>query len=138
MLKIVRAKVIVTCPGRNFVTLKIETEGGLTLEANLAGEWRAIYLFNLDPAVAADYETYSWFTSTHPQSLFVNILIAERLTGASRSNLVNTKLTERRRDGSAVERVLGSADELGEVLDQVFNIEAPGPVETVFAKVAGA
>ncbi|HEX4180237.1 MAG TPA: D-mannonate dehydratase ManD [Caulobacteraceae bacterium] len=30
MLKIIRAKVIVTCPGRNFVTLKIETEGGLT------------------------------------------------------------------------------------------------------------
>jgi mannonate dehydratase len=30
MLKIVSAKVIVTCPGRNFVTLKIETEGGLS------------------------------------------------------------------------------------------------------------
>jgi mannonate dehydratase len=30
MLKIKSAKVIVTCPGRNFVTLKIETEGGLT------------------------------------------------------------------------------------------------------------
>lgn len=30
MLKIVSAKVIVTCPGRNFVTLKIETSDGLT------------------------------------------------------------------------------------------------------------
>ncbi len=30
MLKIVSAKVIVTCPGRNFVTLKIETADGLT------------------------------------------------------------------------------------------------------------
>jgi mannonate dehydratase len=30
MLKIKRAKVIVTCPGRNFVTLKVETEDGLT------------------------------------------------------------------------------------------------------------
>ena len=29
MLKIVRAKVIVTCPGRNFVTLKIETDQGV-------------------------------------------------------------------------------------------------------------
>ena len=28
MLKITAARVIVTCPGRNFVTLKIETEGG--------------------------------------------------------------------------------------------------------------
>jgi mannonate dehydratase len=30
MLKIVSAKVIVTCPGRNFVTLKIETSDGVT------------------------------------------------------------------------------------------------------------
>src|SRR5208282_4662728 len=29
MLKIVSAKIIVTCPGRNFVTLKIETADGL-------------------------------------------------------------------------------------------------------------
>src|SRR5512147_1706128 len=30
LLKIVSAKVIVTCPGRNFVTLKIETSDGIT------------------------------------------------------------------------------------------------------------
>ncbi len=30
MLKITNAKVIVTCPGRNFVTLKIETDQGIT------------------------------------------------------------------------------------------------------------
>jgi mannonate dehydratase len=29
MLKITDAKVIVTCPGRNFVTLKITTEDGV-------------------------------------------------------------------------------------------------------------
>ena len=28
-MKIVSAKVIVTCPGRNFVTLKIETDEGV-------------------------------------------------------------------------------------------------------------
>ena len=30
MLKIRSARVIVTCPGRNFVTLKIETDDGVT------------------------------------------------------------------------------------------------------------
>src|ERR1700759_169934 len=30
MLKIVSAKTIITCPGRNFVTLKIETSDGIT------------------------------------------------------------------------------------------------------------
>ena len=29
-MKITNAKVIVCCPGRNFVTLKIETDEGLT------------------------------------------------------------------------------------------------------------
>ena len=28
-MKITNAKVIVTCPGRNFVTLKVETDGGV-------------------------------------------------------------------------------------------------------------
>ncbi|HBI7948131.1 TPA: bifunctional D-altronate/D-mannonate dehydratase, partial [Escherichia coli] len=29
-MKIVKAEVFVTCPGRNFVTLKITTEDGIT------------------------------------------------------------------------------------------------------------
>ena len=32
-MKIHSAKVIVTCPGRNFVTLKIETDEGVTASA---------------------------------------------------------------------------------------------------------
>ena len=114
----------------------VETSDGLVLEACLAGEWRAIYLFDFSPALAADYETYNWSTSTHPRSMFRNLLIAGRLTETSRYNLVNTKLTERRRDGSADERTLSSADELGEVLDQIFDIELPEPAEAVFAKVS--
>ena len=35
-MKIVDAKVIITCPGRNFVTLKITTDDGLYVLASLA------------------------------------------------------------------------------------------------------
>jgi N-hydroxyarylamine O-acetyltransferase len=115
-----------------------EADGAFTLAARLGGDWRATYVFRLDPAVAADYEMGNWFTSTHPQSLFVSTLIAERLTDDRRYNLVNTRLTERGRDGSAVERTLSSAAELGEVLDQVFGVEPPAPVETVFARLPKA
>jgi N-hydroxyarylamine O-acetyltransferase len=115
-----------------------EADGAFTLAARIADDWRATYIFRLEPQLAADYETYSWFTATHPQSLFVSYLIAERLTETTRYNLVNTRLTERGRDGGAVERTLNSAAELSEVLDTVFNIEPPGPVETVFAKLAAA
>ncbi|HEY3889911.1 MAG TPA: arylamine N-acetyltransferase [Caulobacteraceae bacterium] len=112
-----------------------EADGAFTLAARVAGDWRATYLFRLEPQLAADYETYNWFTATHPQSLFVSYLIAERLTETMRYNLVNTTLTERGRDGGAVERTLSSAAELGEVLDKVFNIDPPEPVEAVFAKL---
>jgi N-hydroxyarylamine O-acetyltransferase len=104
----------------------------------VADEWRPTYLFRLEPQLAADYETYSWFTATHPQSLFVSYLIAERLTETTRYNLVNTRLTERGRDGSVIERTLNSAAELGEVLEAVFNIEPPESAEVVFAKLAAA
>jgi N-hydroxyarylamine O-acetyltransferase len=115
-----------------------EDAGALTLFVRIADEWRSIYLFNLEPQLTADYENYSWFTATHPQSLFVNYLIAERLTETVRYNLVNTRLVERGRDGSVTERILGSAGEFGEMLDTVFDIEPPAPAEAVFAKFAAA
>src|SRR5688572_7946935 len=43
-MKIISAKVIVTCPGRNFVTLKIETDQGLygVGDATLNGREKAV------------------------------------------------------------------------------------------------
>ena len=112
-------------------------EGAFTLAARLPDGWRAAYLFNLEPQHPADYEMSSWFTSTHPQSLFINTLVAERLTDAFRYNLVNNRLTERARDGTAIEHILTSSAELAEVLDKLFDIEPPEAAETVFAKLPG-
>jgi mannonate dehydratase len=55
MLKIVGAKVIVTCPGRNFVTLKIETEGGFTGigDATLNGRELAVASYLTDHVIPA-------------------------------------------------------------------------------------
>jgi mannonate dehydratase len=53
MLKIKRAKVIVTCPGRNFVTLKVETEDGLTGvgDATLNGRELAVASYLTDHVI---------------------------------------------------------------------------------------
>jgi mannonate dehydratase len=53
MLKIIDAKVIVTCPGRNFVTLKITTEDGVTGvgDATLNGREMAVVSFLQDHMV---------------------------------------------------------------------------------------
>ena len=53
MLRIVSAKVIVTCPGRNFVTLKIETSDGITGlgDATLSGRELAVASYLSDHLV---------------------------------------------------------------------------------------
>lgn len=52
-MKITAAKVIVTCPGRNFVTLKIETDEGLTGlgDATLNGREKAVVAYLEDHVV---------------------------------------------------------------------------------------
>jgi N-hydroxyarylamine O-acetyltransferase len=97
--------------------------------------WRRAYLFNLEPQLAADYAMANWFFSTHP-GLFTDMLIVERLTDEARFNLVNTRLTERRRDGREVETLLTSADALGEVLDTVFGIEPPASAAELFVRIS--
>ena len=53
VLKIVSAKVIVTCPGRNFVTLKIETSDGITGlgDATLNGRELAVASYLTDHVI---------------------------------------------------------------------------------------
>jgi N-hydroxyarylamine O-acetyltransferase len=111
------------------------TEGAFSLAVRLPDDWRPAYIFSLDPQYPADYEMGSWFTASHPQSLFVNNLLAERLTADFRYSLFNHKLTERARDGTAMAHTLTSAAELAEVLDKLFDIELPEPAEAVFAKL---
>ena len=120
-------------------TYRLQREADLfTLAVRQNDAWRRAYVFNLEPQLASDYAMANWFYSTHPEILFTQTLIVERLTGEARFNLMNTRLTERRRDGRVVERTLSSARELGETLDQVFDIEPPVPVEQVFARVSGS
>jgi mannonate dehydratase len=55
MMRIVDARVIVTCPGRNFVTLKIEVEGGLSGigDATLNGRELAVVSYLQDHVLPA-------------------------------------------------------------------------------------
>jgi N-hydroxyarylamine O-acetyltransferase len=116
---------------------RIEREGDdFALAARHGDRWRRAYVFDLTPQLPADYEMANWYTSTHPESLFTKVLIAERLCPEVRRNLVNTWLTERWRDGRVEDRIIASAAELGEVLDQLFDLEPPEPISQLFARIA--
>lgn len=118
-------------------TLRLVDAGpvGLRLEALLSGDWQALYVFRLEPVFHADYVQANWSTSTHPDSIFVNGLLAERLTPEARYSLFNRKLTTRWAGGRTEQRTLTSADDLAQVLDQAFNLTPPAPVEAVWAKL---
>jgi N-hydroxyarylamine O-acetyltransferase len=63
-------------------------------------------------------------------------LIMERLTRDRRYKLVNNRLIiETCNAEVASERVIGSAEEFGEVLDQTFHISPPAPAQEIFARL---
>jgi N-hydroxyarylamine O-acetyltransferase len=118
---------------------RVEREGDdFALAARHGEGWRRAYVFDLTAQLPADYDMANWYTSTHPDSLFTRVLIAERLTAEVRRNLVNTWLTEKWRDGRVAERTLGSAAELEQVLGDLFGIDPPEPVGRLFARMTSA
>ncbi|QUD89220.1 arylamine N-acetyltransferase family protein [Phenylobacterium montanum] len=135
---------LVAEPLRYELNVEQETPGGRhriiadgplhTLQVLLSSGWQDVYRFTLEPAVQADYEAGNWWTSTHPTSLFRNALLMERLTPEARYSLLNNRLIERR-DGEARERLLASAAELGAVLDDLFGLTTPEPIEAVWARL---
>ena len=114
----------------------IERDGGYELQMRLADRWGALYRFNLEPRVPADYEVANWFTSTHPDSRFTNGLIVSLAPEGRRMNLLNTGLTTYFNDGRVEARTLGSAGELHAALTGDFGLRvSPEEAERAFAKI---
>lgn len=98
-------------------------EDGFELQAKIAGDWVSIYRFTLEPHRQTDYEVASWYTSTHPSSIFVQFLIAGLPQEGKWLSLFNREFKIRQLEGGAVEtRILDSADEIAEVLETYFGI----------------
>lgn len=77
----------------------------------------------------------NWYTSTHPTSLFTTSLMVQRLTPHGRTALLNTRLTERHRDGTAAERTLRTLDDLAEALETVFAITPPAAPVAIWSRL---
>jgi N-hydroxyarylamine O-acetyltransferase len=115
-----------------------EADGLLWLSAKQPDGWRTMYAFNLEPQLASDYDVGNWYTSTSPQALFKRLLIMERVGHDKRYKINNTRFLIEARDGDLVgERVVKSADEMGRVLDESFDISPPVPMDELFARIGG-
>ena len=115
-----------------------EADGLLWLSAKRQAGWRTMYAFNLEPQIQSDIELANWFTSTSPLVPFTTHLVLERVSNDKRHKVVNRRYSIEARDGQVtVERLISSPDELGQILDEIFNVSPPAPVEEIFARISG-
>jgi N-hydroxyarylamine O-acetyltransferase len=106
-------------------TYRLIDEGGkYGLEARIDGKFVPLYGFTLEETFPIDYELANYFTSTHPSSRFVQMLMVAAATKDARHALRNREYSLRRGD-SVERRTLETDAELFTVLGEEFGL----PVE---------
>ena len=100
------------------------------LQAELGDKgWSNIYRFLDVLQSPVDYDQASWYTSTHPQSLFVNNLLVEIPADDGRYFLFNNMLTVRRPDQDPEMRHLPSGEAIAQALRDHFSLEVRSDAE---------
>ena len=107
----------------------VPADGEFDLQVRFGEAWADLYRLSLQEQMPIDYEAWNWYTSTHPDSLFVRNLIAARPGPDCRHTLFNDKFTIRHVGGKVERRNLSGATEFAEVLALYFGITPPGPVD---------
>lgn len=96
----------------------------LTLQCKLEHGWVHIYRVVLLPRFDGEYEICNWFTGTHPQSPYLNNLIAAR-PGANRTRLTlfNARFNVRDAVGRVQRRTLQGEADYRSVLANEFGLQ---------------
>ncbi len=100
-------------------------ENSYTLWAEVAGEWRGLYVFDLQVQAAIDYEIGNWYVSTHPNSPFLGQLKVALLSPGKRHTLNNAHYAIHSLDQPSEKRLLNNAQELTVLLRDTFGIRVP-------------
>ncbi|MCE4061842.1 arylamine N-acetyltransferase [Pandoraea sputorum] len=117
------------------------TVGEYRLSVKSAQTWLPTYRFTPRPAEWIDYKLGNWYTSSAPDSIFTNHLMACRVLPQGRLALLDTKLVERGPKGDVIaETKIDSASQLVDVLAGRFGLNlADVDTDELFARaLAGA
>jgi N-hydroxyarylamine O-acetyltransferase len=101
----------------------VEAAGLWTLRTLHGGLWQDMYAFTLEPQYPIDYEVANYYVSTHPSSIFVQTLTAQRPTPEARYTLRGREFTVAR--GQSLECRTITDDELLRLLAETFGLEFP-------------
>jgi len=99
------------------------------MQVKLGGTWKPLYRFDLQEQFLPDYEVTNWYLSNHPESHFVNGLIAARPAPDRRYALRNNELAVHHLNGNTERRVLATATELRAALEGPFRLILPDAPE---------
>jgi N-hydroxyarylamine O-acetyltransferase len=102
-----------------------DADGSYTLWADVAGEWRGLYVFDLQVQADIDYEIGNWYVSTHPGSPFLGQLKVARLAVGKRYTLNNAHYAVHYLDRPSEKHTIKQADELLVLLRETFGIRLP-------------
>ena len=105
--------------------LTFDGQGSYTLWAQVAEEWRGLYVFDLQVQGDIDYTIGNWYVSTHPESPFVGQLKVARLAAGKRHTLNNASYAVHYLDRPSEKHTAQSADELLTLLQETFGIRLP-------------
>jgi N-hydroxyarylamine O-acetyltransferase len=95
------------------------------MQSKIREAWVSLYQFDLQEQLPPDYEVSNWYVSTHPQSIFVNSLLAGRATPDRRYALWNNQLAVHHLNGGTDKRTLATAAEIREALETEFGLTLP-------------
>lgn len=98
---------------------------GYVLRALVGTEWRALYVFDLQPQAEIDHEVGNWYVSTHPQSPFRDQLFVARTGPGWRKTLSNGSFAIHRIDAPSQRRDLSDAEQVLAVLREEFDLRPP-------------
>jgi N-hydroxyarylamine O-acetyltransferase len=88
--------------------------------------WMKLYRFDLSEQLMPDHEQGNWFVSTHPQSIFVNGLLAARAEPDRRYALGNNELSVHVLNGATEKQTLKTVGEMRDALTDLFKIRLAG------------
>lgn len=105
-------------------TFRIIEEPGLWVMQSLGEDaWEDLYAFSLEPQQMIDYEMANYYTSTHPNSRFVQTPTAQRMTTEVRYIMRNRELITDSGDVVTIREI--ADEELLSVLAQTFGLSFP-------------
>jgi N-hydroxyarylamine O-acetyltransferase len=109
--------------------LQLTAADARRLEAEVEGQYRALYRFTLDEQYPIDFEVANHYTSTHPDSRFLHNLMMARCEPGRRYALLNNVLHVHEPGKPSQRRVLSAPAELREVIEQQLLLPLPDEPE---------